>query len=126
MCNADWLSPYKYADFPCGSPKSASKYFMNWISAVAFAIDLYSASAEDLDTTCCFLGFHDIKQVPNIMQNQLIDLLVTWHAAQSASQYTLICNLLCNLYNKPLPGVFYLNGKLEKKLQIQSWIHGRN
>ncbi|KAL4557732.1 hypothetical protein LXL04_035920 [Taraxacum kok-saghyz] len=50
-------------------------------------IDLYSASAEDKETVCCFLDFHAIGLPPNKMKYPLTDLLVKGQAAQSESQY---------------------------------------
>ena len=32
------------------------------ISQVPLAIDLYSASTEDLETVCCFFDFHDMRE----------------------------------------------------------------
>ena len=53
---------------------------------MTIAVDLYSDSAEDLDTTCYFLHFQEIKDSPRKIQKPDIDLLVSGHAAQSASQ----------------------------------------
>ena len=49
------------------------------------AIDMYSDYAEDLDTACCFLHFQEIKDLPRKTQKPDINLLVSGHAAQSAS-----------------------------------------
>lgn len=38
--------------------------FSHFNSQVVVAIDLYSASTDDLDTVCCFLVFQDIGELP--------------------------------------------------------------
>jgi hypothetical protein len=52
-------------------------------------MDLYSASAEDLEMVCCFLDFQDTKESPRKRQKPVTDFLVSGHAAQSASQNAL-------------------------------------
>jgi hypothetical protein len=47
---------------------------------------LYSASEEDLDTVICFLAFHDTRDDPKKKQYPVVDLLVSMHPAQSASE----------------------------------------
>ena len=54
-------------------------------SQVTFAIDLYSISAEDLDTACCFLDFYETRESPIKTQKPVTDLLVSRKVAQSAS-----------------------------------------
>lgn len=44
--------------------KSLHKNEHHLISAVVYAMDLYSDSALDLDTVACFLEYHIIKLVP--------------------------------------------------------------
>ena len=51
------------------------------ISQHVEAIDLYLASAEDLDTVFCFLDLQDIKFSPRKIQYPVND-----HPTQSASQ----------------------------------------
>ena len=41
---------------------------------------------EDLETTCCFLHFQEIRESPRNTQKSKTDLLVSMQAAQSASQ----------------------------------------
>ena len=77
------------------------------ISLVTMAIALYSDSAEDLDTTCCFLHFQEIKESPRKIQNPKTDLLVSGHAAQSASQYDLSLNSDSANKNQPCPGLLF-------------------
>ena len=42
---------------------------------------LYSDLADDLETTCYFLYFHDIKDSPRNTQKPKIDLLLSTQAA---------------------------------------------
>ena len=77
------------------------------ISLVTVAMALYSDSTEDLDTTCCFLHFQEIKESPRKMQKPKTDLLVSGHAAQSASQYDLSFNSDSADRNKPWPGLLF-------------------
>jgi hypothetical protein len=53
------------------------------------AINLYLDSAEDLEMVSCFLNFHEIKEYPRKTQNPVMDLRVSEHPAQSASQNAL-------------------------------------
>ena len=46
---------------------------------------IYSTSAEDLDTVCCFLDFHEISECPRNTQNPVVDLLVSMQLPQPAS-----------------------------------------
>lgn len=48
-------------------------------------MDLYSASAEDLDTVCCFFDFQDKREFPRSTQKPEIDQRVFLQAAQSES-----------------------------------------
>lgn len=65
--------------------KSLYKESSHIISHVAFTIDLYSASADDLDTVCRFLDFQEIREFPMKTQKPLIDFLVSEQDAQSES-----------------------------------------
>lgn len=47
---------------------------------------LYSASADDEETVVCFLDLHEIGVAPKKIQKLVIDLLVSVHTAQSASE----------------------------------------
>ena len=58
------------------TPNSFNKDNSQVDSQVAFATDLYLASAEDLDTIAYFLDFQDINDSPKNAQNLEIDLLV--------------------------------------------------
>ena len=55
------------------------------ISVVAEAITLYSASADDLEITDCFLDFHQIGDFPRRTIYPVTDLLVLGQDAQSES-----------------------------------------
>lgn len=86
MCNAAWLSQNKTTGREIRVCKSASRDNIQMNSHVALAMDLYSASVEDLDTLCCFLDFQEIKELPSITQKPDMDLRVSGHAAQSESE----------------------------------------
>lgn len=55
----------------------------------AFVIALYSASAEDLDTTVCLFYFHDIKDAPRKTWKPETDLLI--HLQRILDNFFLIC-----------------------------------
>uniref|UniRef100_A0A7N2R7Z6 Uncharacterized protein n=1 Tax=Quercus lobata TaxID=97700 RepID=A0A7N2R7Z6_QUELO len=74
------------AALECSILKSSSRYSSQVISQHVEAIDLYSTSAEDLDTVFCFLDLQDIKVSPRKMQYPVKDLLVSGHPTQFASQ----------------------------------------
>lgn len=65
---------------------SASKDEIHVISATKCARLLYSASVLDLETTCCFLDYYEIKLEPKNTQNLDVDLPSSGSDAQSASQ----------------------------------------
>jgi len=60
-----------------------SKCLSQISSQVAEAITLYSASALDLATTCCFLLFQEIKLSPKRTQDAKVYLLSGKDHAQS-------------------------------------------
>lgn len=49
-------------------------------------MDLYSASAEDMETVCCFLVVQEIGEVPRRTIDALRERRVSGQAAQSESQ----------------------------------------
>ena len=67
-------------------PKGLNKAINHKISLVTIAIALYSDSAEDLKTTCCFLHFQEIRESYRNTQKPETNLLVSMQASQSASQ----------------------------------------
>ncbi|GJS25787.1 hypothetical protein Tco_0486407 [Tanacetum coccineum] len=77
-------------------------------SHVAAAIDLYYASAEDLDKVACFLLFYETMQPLKNTQYPETNLLVTGHLAQSDSAYTFkdICSDVILI--RPCPIAFTL------------------
>ncbi|MFS7958074.1 hypothetical protein Hanom_Chr07g00673911 [Helianthus anomalus] len=50
-------------------------------------MDLYSASAEERDTTFCFFVFHETGAPPRRRRYPVLDLLVKGKPSQSESQY---------------------------------------
>jgi hypothetical protein len=76
-------------------------------SQVALESALYSASEELLDMVACFLAFHDMSEVPRKKQNPDVDLLVSMHPAQSASEKPSNCISLLLGSSNPLPGLVF-------------------
>ena len=81
-----------------------SKGISHISSQTTATIALYSASAEDLETVCCFFDFQDIKESPRNTQYPVIDLLVSGQPAQSESEKDFKCKLLEEEKNSPCPG----------------------
>lgn len=55
--------------------RSLNKEDNQTTSHVAFAIDLYSASVDDLDTVCCFLDFQENTNLPRTHKNQKLSFV---------------------------------------------------
>ncbi|MCI06269.1 GPI mannosyltransferase 1, partial [Trifolium medium] len=72
--------------------RSAKRYTNHCNSQEAKESARYSASKELLETVCCFLALHEIKEVPRKKQYPEVDLLVSKHPAQSASVKPSNCN----------------------------------
>lgn len=70
----------------CLTFKSFIKFKIYTISHVVFAIERYSASAEDRNTVCCFLDFHDMSDDLTKIQYHVRDLRVSGQMPQSASE----------------------------------------
>lgn len=66
--------------------RSSNKEDNQTTSNVAFAIDLYSASADDLDTVCCFLDFQENNESPKNTQKPETENRVSGQVAQSESE----------------------------------------
>ena len=69
------------------SPRSLSNVKSHKISQQVEAIALYSASADERATTDCFFTFQEIGELPNNMQNPVVDFLESQQLPQSESQY---------------------------------------
>jgi hypothetical protein len=48
-------------------------------------MDIYSASAEEQDTVCCFLVFQEIGELPRSTNQSVMEHLVKGQLAQSES-----------------------------------------
>ena len=70
-------------------------------------MDLYYASAKDLETVCCFLDFHETNESPRKTQSPVTDLLVLGHDAESAFAKALRCNSEVVENKIPYPGVAF-------------------
>ena len=66
---------------------------------------LYSASTENLETTDCFLDFHEIKESPKKTQYPVVDLLVSTQDAQSTFVYAFKCKSDLDDKRIPWPGI---------------------
>jgi hypothetical protein len=81
MCNVAWLSQYRRVGCECGTYKSHRSCLSQTNSLVCDAIDAYSDSAEEHDTTDCFLLFQDMGAPPRKTQNLVTDCLVVGQLA---------------------------------------------
>ena len=66
---------------------------------------IYSASADDLETVCCFFDRHEIGLSPKKVQKPLIDMQMIEQLAKSKSLNALICNELEEDNEISFPGV---------------------
>ena len=87
---ATQLSQYIMKGWAVGMWRSRSNECNQTISQTVESIALYSASADDLETTVCFLDFHEMRLSPRKIQNLDVDLLVSKQDAQSESAKDLI------------------------------------
>ena len=69
------------------------------------AIHRYLALAEERETICCFLDFHEISEEPRKIQKLEIERRVSGQAAQSESAKALSLTVEEEEKNKPWPGV---------------------
>lgn len=86
-------------------PKSRSRKSIQNISRVACAMDLYYDSAEDLETTDCFLEGQDIMELPRKEQKPVTDRRVSEHVHQSASTKILGSSDEVAEQNRPKPAM---------------------
>lgn len=89
MCIVDWLSQNNVTGTTRLMCRSLNNEDNQTISHVAFAIDLYLASADDLDTMCCFLDFQEINESPKNTQKPETECRVSGQMAQSESEKAL-------------------------------------
>ena len=68
-----------------GIPSSWRRRRSQTIILLAEDMDLYSASAEDLETVACFLHVQEMREEPRNIHQPVVNLLVSGHPAQSAS-----------------------------------------
>lgn len=87
MCKAALLSQNRGIGSETETPKSARSRTIQASSLEVYAIDLYLASAEDVNTAVCFFVFQEINAVPKRMQLPLTERRVKGQDAQSESQY---------------------------------------
>ena len=84
--NADWLSQFNSTGLRLVTPSSSNKRTTQATSAAAAAMARYSASADDLETVCCFLDFQVTGELPNNNTYPVTDLRESTQDAQSASE----------------------------------------
>uniref|UniRef100_K7LMX4 Cationic amino acid transporter C-terminal domain-containing protein n=1 Tax=Glycine max TaxID=3847 RepID=K7LMX4_SOYBN len=72
-------------------------------------MDQYSTSAEERDTVCCFLVFHEIEEHPSRTNHPIRDLRVKRHLVQSESHQSDSCRSQ-SLHNKTLCPIFPFRG----------------
>ncbi|XP_050249761.1 WAT1-related protein At1g09380-like [Quercus robur] len=81
--------------------RSFNKYRIQVTSHIATSIDLYSASAVDLETVFCFLDFQETNESPKKTQKPVMDLLESGQVAQSASAKAFMCSEVFDGNNNP-------------------------
>ncbi|KAJ0779867.1 hypothetical protein HanPI659440_Chr06g0231241 [Helianthus annuus] len=86
MDKAAELSHFRVTGIETSTFSSLRMLISHNTSHVALHIDLYSASADDRDTTLCFLLFQETKEPPRKIQKPVTDLLLSVHFAQSESE----------------------------------------
>src|ERR1700716_1152915 len=82
---APWLSTCSNVGSNTFKPSSLSRLRSHTASLAASAIAIYSASTVDEATVCCRLEHHTIGELLSLNIYPVVDLLVSWHPAQSAS-----------------------------------------
>ena len=77
-------------------------------SHVVVAMDLYLASAKDLETMDCFFDLHDVNESPRKTQYPVRDFLVSGHPTQLASQFAFSYKSESQGKNTPWLGVPFI------------------
>ena len=83
--SAAWLSQWSRVGWEWDIPRLWRRSLNHFNSPVTAVMDRYSASAEERDTVCCFLVFHEIGEDPSRTNHPVRDLRVKGHPAQSES-----------------------------------------
>ncbi|KAJ0458049.1 hypothetical protein HanIR_Chr15g0780691 [Helianthus annuus] len=111
MDSAAVLSHFRTTGIFTSTLSSLKRFSSHNTSHVALHIDLYFASAEDRETTLCFLLFHETNEPPRKMQKPVIDLRLSTHLAQSESANAVKWKVLPFVNRIPVPGapLRYLN-----------------
>lgn len=101
MYKADLLSQKSLMGVKSCICNSESKDTIQVNSQQVSASDLYSASADERETICCFLHFQVIRESPSKTQKPVRESLVLGQLAQSASQYAVRARLEVEENSKP-------------------------
>ncbi|MFS8011924.1 hypothetical protein Hanom_Chr14g01314711 [Helianthus anomalus] len=87
MCLTARLSQKIAVGFTWVVSRSLRSHLIQRTSLTVVAMALYSASADDRDTTDCFLDFQETGAPPRIRRYPVLDLLVMGQPSQSESVY---------------------------------------
>ncbi|MFS7910652.1 hypothetical protein Hanom_Chr02g00108751 [Helianthus anomalus] len=104
MDSAAVLSHFRSTGICTTTLSSLNRFSSHNISHVALHIDLYSASAEDRETTLCFLLFQETKEPPRKMQKPVTNLRLSTHLAQSESAKAVNWKVVPLVNRIPAPG----------------------
>jgi len=104
ICKAALLSQCNSIGKSTLAPNSLNKPYNHTNSATVVAMLLYSASAELLDTVCCFFDFQEIRESPYFIPKPVTNFLDNKQDAQSASQYAVTFPEFLLLIRRPSAG----------------------
>jgi hypothetical protein len=107
MWIALWLSQYKIGGLLHSIFKSFNRNNSQINSQVALERAMYSPCEDDLKIVTCFFAFHDMRDVLRKKQWPDVDLLVSKHHAQSASENPSNCISVCLENNKLMPRLVF-------------------